>query len=316
MKIKALTIYLGSGGRAPQLYKDATKDLAYYLAANKIKVVYGGMSAGTMGVLADSVLEKKGNILGIIPTSIKDKDFALQGLIAENKMITVDSMWERKKLLIDNADAALALPGGYGTLDEIFEFLYWGLKGYHRKPLGLVNTNNYWTPLLDFIQLACKKGKLEKEALKFLYVDEDYQRLLNRMSKFIPKNAPAPLSGQETHISYIEEGNLQDTQAPIIIEDTGVENLYKLANALVLKQLSKISRSIGVYDKKRLFGQFKLWVYTAATNRFITPYCPDMAVYAEDRRLLEEMLKNHIHVSVELREKWEGISDTVYMAKR
>lgn len=316
MSLKSITVYLGSGGRAPQIFKDAARDLGYFLAENNIQTVYGGMAAGTMGILADSALEKGGDVLGVIPTSIKDKDFAHQKLIQMGKMITVDGMWERKKILVDHGDAAIAMPGGYGTLDEVFEFLYWGLKGFHNKAIGLVNIDNYWKPLLDFIQIACDKGELEKEALSLLFVDDDFERLIGKLSKYESKHPPRKLRGTETEISFIEESNLADTQEPIVIQDTSIASLYKLANALVLKQLSKITRSIGILDERRLFGQFKLWIYTAAVNRFITPYCPDMVLFAESQALLDLMVKNHIHMSVELREKWEGISETAYMAKR
>jgi hypothetical protein len=309
MKIKSLTVYLGSGGKAPQLYKDAAKQTGYYLAEHGYKTVYGGMSAGTMGILANAALEKGGDVLGVIPTNIKDKEFILQALVNANKMIVVESMWKRKKILVDEGDAAIALPGGYGTLDEIFEFLYWGLKGFHRKPLGLLNINNYWTPLMTFIEVACAAGELEKEALDFLYIDKDLDTLLDKMTRFTPESISERLVDKKTKISGIEEGNLADTQNPIIIQDTHIEELYKLANALVLKQLSKITRPIGVLDTKRLFGKLKLWIYTAAVNGFITPYCPDMAVFSEDEELLEMMIRNHIHVSVDLHEKWEGLKD-------
>ena len=110
-----------------------------------------------------------------------------------------------------------------------------------------------------------------------------------------------------SYISAIEESNLTDTQNPIIVHATNIEELYRLANALVLKQLNKVTRPIGVLDKDRLFGKLKLWIYTAAVNGFITPYCPDLAVFSEDEELLEMMIRNHIHVSVDLHEKWEGL---------
>mgnify|MGYP001391641029 CR=1 FL=1 len=115
------------------------------------------------------------------------------------------------------------------------------------------------------------------------------------------------LSDKTTYISAIEESNLTDTQNPIIVHATNIEELYRLANALVLKQLNKVTRPIGVLDKDRLFGKLKLWIYTAAVNGFITPYCPDLAVFSEDEELLEMMIRNHIHVSVDLHEKWEGL---------
>lgn len=308
MQIKSLTVYLGSGGKAPKLYKDAAKTLGHYLADNNYRTVYGGMSAGTMGILADAALEKNGDVLGVIPTNIRDKDFVHQALITANKMITVDNMWKRKKILIDEGDAAIALPGGYGTLDEIFEFLYWGLKGFHAKPLGLLNINGYWTPLLNFIETACEKGALEKTALAYLFVDDKIEPLLEKLSSFVaPKIEEKILSDKTTYISAIEESNLTDTQNPIIVHATNIEELYRLANALVLKQLNKVTRPIGVLDKDRLFGKLKLWIYTAAVNGFITPYCPDLAVFSEDEELLEMMIRNHIHVSVDLHEKWEGL---------
>tara|TARA_Y100001001_G_scaffold144038_1_gene149743 strand:- start:167 stop:880 length:714 start_codon:yes stop_codon:yes gene_type:complete len=221
-------------------------------------------------------------------------------------MIIVDGMWERKKILVDEGQAALALPGGYGTVDEVFEFLYWAQKGFHDKPIGLLNVDGYWSPLMDFLEAVYKAGELEKSVYERLIVEDDIDVLLDRLAKHNQGRDPAPLRGAKTHISKIEESNLMPTQNPVIIEDASIESLYRLANALVLKQLSKITRAIGVVDDDRLFAGLKLWIYTAATQRFITPYCPDMVVFADSRAALDAAIEHHIHVSVDLHEKWEG----------
>lgn len=305
MSIQSLTVYLGSGGKAPEMFKEEAQNFGAYLAQNNIRTVYGGMDAGTMGKLANGALSKGGDVLGVIPTSIKDRDFVHKLLLEQGKMIIVDGMWERKKILVDEGDAAIALPGGYGTIDEIFEFLYWGIKGYHNKPIGLLNINNYWTPLIDFIEHICAEGELEKQAMDALFIDDDPIALVQKLEEYSPRHEVKRIKGVETYISYIEESNLEPTQRPIVIEHTNVEEIYRLANALVLKQLNKITRPIGVYDKDRLFEKFKLWVYTAAADRFITPYCPEMAVYAEEREVLQQLIDMHIHVSVDLHEKWD-----------
>ena len=234
MNFKSLVIYLGSGGKAPDIYKNAAQNLGHYLAAQKIRTVYGGMSAGTMGILADSALSKGGDVLGVIPTSIRDADFVHHGLLAQDSMIVTEGMWERKKIMVDESDAAIALPGGYGTLDEILEFLYWGVKGFHNKPIGLLDINGYWEPFTAFIDDVTQNGDLIPDVSQFLFIDKTIEGLLEKMTTFNDRQQEKPLSSHKTDISAIEESNLEPTQNPVIIEDTKIENLYRLANGYCL----------------------------------------------------------------------------------
>ena len=320
MSIKHLTIYMGSGGKAPEIFKTSAKTVGQACAAKNIRVVYGGMDAGLMGIVANSALDKGGEVLGIIPTNIRDKNFVHQGLLDSDRMIIIDNMWERKKLLIDHGDAAIALPGGYGTLDEIFEFLYWAAKGFHNKAIGLLNIDGYWTPLLDFIQECCDRGDLDRNIYERLFIDTDFDALLAQLNIYTKANEEsikaAHLSEKTTEISRIENDNLHPSQEPVIITKTDIESLYRLANVIVLKQLGKVTRSVGILDKDRIFNKLKLWIYTAASNRFITPYCPDMPRFADNEDLLKAMLQNHIHISVDLHEKWEGIDENLRISEK
>lgn len=146
--IRRLCVYCGSSGSVDQVYRAAAQELGERLAAAGIGLVYGGGRVGLMGVLADAVLAKGGTTIGVIPTRLRDAELAHQG---STELIVTANMHERKRIMAERADAFAVLPGGIGTLDEMFEIVTWRHLGLHAKPIFLVDVAGYWQPLCSLL---------------------------------------------------------------------------------------------------------------------------------------------------------------------
>jgi uncharacterized protein (TIGR00730 family) len=142
--IRSLCVYCGSSGAVEALYRDAASELGAHLAQAGIALVYGGGRIGLMGLLADAALAAEGKVTGIIPSHLRDAEVAHRGV---TELVVVDSMHERKRLMAERADAFAILPGGIGTLDEMFEIVSWRQLRLHDKPIMLVDIGGYWSPL-------------------------------------------------------------------------------------------------------------------------------------------------------------------------
>ena len=159
-EITSVCVYCASSTGTNETIVAATKELGGLLAERGIRLVYGGGAVGLMGIVADTVLEAGGEVTGIIPVSLFPKEVAHQGC---TELITVDSMHERKRLMFDRSDAFIALPGGFGTLEEIAEVTTWGQIGMHDKPVGLLNIDGYWDGLLTFLGRAVDDQLLKEQ---------------------------------------------------------------------------------------------------------------------------------------------------------
>lgn len=146
--VKTICVFCGSRKGNDSEYARDARDLGHLLAKHQIGLVYGAGNIGLMGVVADACLEMAGRVTGVIPGKLVQKEVAHQGL---SELIVVQSMHERKALMAERADAFLALPGGFGTCDELFEILTWAQLGIHSKPVGLLNTAGFFDPLLHWI---------------------------------------------------------------------------------------------------------------------------------------------------------------------
>jgi uncharacterized protein (TIGR00730 family) len=153
--IRRLCVYCGSSGAVDQHYRDAASELGARLGAAGIGLVYGGGRVGLMGLLADAALAAGGEVIGIIPSRLRDAELAHTGA---TELVVVDSMHERKRLMAEAADAFAILPGGIGTLDEMFEILSWKQLGLHDKPILLADIAGYWTPLRDLLDHIVERG--------------------------------------------------------------------------------------------------------------------------------------------------------------
>jgi uncharacterized protein (TIGR00730 family) len=177
--VKRVLVFCGSSpGRKPE-YAAAAAELGRLLAARDLEVVYGGARVGLMGALADATLADRGTVIGVIPSRLVQHEIAHAGC---TKLHVVETMHERKALMAELADAVIALPGGSGTLDELFELFTWKQLGLHRKPIGLLDVAGYWQPLLGFLQHAVNERFLRAEYLEDLQVEGSAAGLLDRLA--------------------------------------------------------------------------------------------------------------------------------------
>src|SRR6201987_837910 len=153
--IRRLCVYCGSSGAVDRQYREAASELGARLAAAGIGLVFGGGRIGLMGLLADAALAGGGEVIGIIPSRLRDAELAHPGA---TELVVVKSMHERKRLMAEKADAFAVLPGGIGTLDEMFEILSWKQLGLHDKPILLVDVGGYWASLLALFEHIIDKG--------------------------------------------------------------------------------------------------------------------------------------------------------------
>ena len=176
--LKSLAIFCGSSAGFLPEYTAAAHDVRRFLASEGIELVFGGGKVGLMGVVADAALAAGGRVVGVIPRSIADRDIAHRGV---TELIVVETMHERKAIMADRAEAFVALPGGIGTLDELFEQWTWGLLGIHRRPCGLLNVSGYFDPLVALIGHMTAQGFLSQGHAGMLAVETAFPALVDRL---------------------------------------------------------------------------------------------------------------------------------------
>ncbi len=167
-------------------------ELGRLLGTNGLGLVYGGAQVGLMGAIADAALAHGSKVIGVIPRGLADIEVAHQSL---SRLIVVETMHERKALMAQEADAFVALPGGYGTLDEFFEILTWAQLGIHAKPCVLVNTGGYYDHLLKFLEVAIAEGFLKSKTFAYIHLVKDAGEALACMQKLwenVPNSHVAP----------------------------------------------------------------------------------------------------------------------------
>jgi uncharacterized protein (TIGR00730 family) len=176
-----ICVFCGSSSGVHIDYAQAAQAIGQLLCQRGIDLVYGGGNVGLMGVLADACLAKGGRVIGVIPQALVDEEVAHTGL---TELRVVSSMHERKSVMADLADAFVALPGGYGTWEELFEVLTWSQLGIQRKACGLLNVRGYYDPLLELANKAVAEGFLREVNRDLLLSDVDPARLLDRLSTY------------------------------------------------------------------------------------------------------------------------------------
>ncbi|MGH7604929.1 MAG: TIGR00730 family Rossman fold protein [Gemmatimonadaceae bacterium] len=181
--IRRLAVFCGSNPGARAEYMDATRAFGRLLARRGISVVYGGSSVGLMAALADSVGDELGDIIGVIPRMLVEREVANTAL---TDLRVVDSMHARKALMAELADGFVALPGGIGTLEEFFETWTWAQLGMHTKPCGLLNVAGYFDPLLEFLDHAVAEKFVRDAHRAMVIVESDPEKLLARFESYEP----------------------------------------------------------------------------------------------------------------------------------
>jgi len=186
MTLKRICVFCGSSPGADPEFARAAERLGALLAQRKIGLVFGGGRVGMMGYLARAALEHGGEVIGVIPRDLYEKKVAFTGL---SDLRVVGTMHERKAVMAGLADGFMALPGGLGTLEEIFEMLTWAQLGMHRKPCGLLNVGNYYTPLLAFLDQVLAQGFLDSTHRAMILDAETPEELLIRFAAYQPPAA-------------------------------------------------------------------------------------------------------------------------------
>ena len=181
--MQSICVFCGSNTGASAVYAEATRALAGALARAGLKLVYGGGSIGLMGVLADAALAAGVEVTGVAPRRLLEREVVHRNLTA---LHIVESMHERKAKMADLSDAFIGLPGGYGTLDELFEALTWTQLGYHRKPCGLLNVGRYFERLVDYLDHAVTERFLAREHRDMLLIEDDPDGLIARLRSARP----------------------------------------------------------------------------------------------------------------------------------
>jgi uncharacterized protein (TIGR00730 family) len=181
--MKKICVYCGSSPGARPGYLEAARALAQALVKRNIGLVYGGASVGIMGEIADTVLAQGGQVTGIIPQALKDKEISHTGL---TELIVVGSMHERKAMMADVSDGFIALPGGLGTFEELFEVLTWSQLGFHKKPCALLNVEGYYDHLSLFLDHAVKEQFVKDIHREMLLVESSAEKLLDLIDQYQP----------------------------------------------------------------------------------------------------------------------------------
>jgi uncharacterized protein (TIGR00730 family) len=176
--MKSIAVYCGASLGARPLYAQAARELARALVEHNIALVYGGGRVGLMGVIADEVLRLGGEATGVIPRALLEREVGHTGL---TRMFVVKDMHERKAMMSDLADGFIALPGGMGTLEELFEMLTWSQLGIHAKPVGLLNPDGFWDGLVNFVRHQHEQGFVRAQHLELMMVEPGAEALLRRL---------------------------------------------------------------------------------------------------------------------------------------
>jgi len=182
--MKSLCVYCGSNFNGDPILRNAIEELATVLVAEDIKLVYGGGSVGVMGVIADDILKKKGEVIGVIPQFLMDKEVGHKGL---TEMIITENMHQRKQKMADLSDGFVILPGGFGTLEEFFEVLTWLQLGLHAKPIGVLNVNAFYDALFTQLDVMVEHRFLKQTNRDLVFNETNAAVLIQKMQNFTAK---------------------------------------------------------------------------------------------------------------------------------
>ncbi|AWK06941.1 TIGR00730 family Rossman fold protein [Flavobacterium crocinum] len=186
--MKRITVFCASSFGTEKIYEEQAIALGKTLAEQNIELVYGGANVGLMGAVADGALNAGGKVIGVLPNFLRSKEIAHQNL---TELILVESMHERKTKMNDLCDGVIALPGGFGTLEELFEMLTWAQLGLHKKPIAILNVDGFYDSLIELLKTMTSKGLLKEVNREMLLISDNIDDLLHQM-----KNYTAPTVGK------------------------------------------------------------------------------------------------------------------------
>jgi uncharacterized protein (TIGR00730 family) len=179
--MKRISVFCGSSLGFEDIFRQEATQLGQTFAKRNIELVYGGTSIGLMGIVADGVLNRGGKVIGVLPNFLKSKEITHENL---TELFLVESMHDRKTKMNELCDGVIALPGGFGTLDELFEMLTWAQLGLHQKPIGILNIGGYYDSLIVFVQTMVDSGFLKKENQDMILISNNIDELLDKMENY------------------------------------------------------------------------------------------------------------------------------------
>ncbi|SNZ07055.1 TIGR00730 family Rossman fold protein [Cohaesibacter gelatinilyticus] len=181
--MKSICIFCGSNWGNREEYKQAASAISREIARRGYTLVYGGAGVGLMGACADAALAEGGKVIGILPEALKEKEVDHKGL---TELHLVSSMHERKAMMAELSDGFISIPGGAGTMDEMFEIWTWGMLGWHDKPSALMNVEGYYDDLIKFLDKTADEGFVRKAHREMLIIDTDAESILDQMENYQP----------------------------------------------------------------------------------------------------------------------------------
>ncbi len=187
MKITSVAVFCASSPGFDAVWAESARQVGAYLAKENITLVYGGGKVGLMGAVADAALAAKGKVIGVIPEFLDAKEIGHHGV---TELIVVETMHERKMKMSTLCDGIIALPGGFGTLEELFEMITWAQLGLHSKPVAILNVNGFYDHLITFIEQMVIAGLLKPENREMLLVSDNIADLLHKMQHYEAPNVP------------------------------------------------------------------------------------------------------------------------------
>lgn len=181
--MKSIAVYCGSSEGSNKNFMIKAHELGVAIAKHRMNLVYGGARVGLMGTVADGALSVGGSVTGVLPRFLAEKELQHMSL---TETFLVDTMHQRKAMMSELADGFITLPGGFGTMEELFEMLTWAQLALHKKPIGLLNVDGYYDSLVQFIADMSKNGLLKQEHAALLIVNDNIEELIHRMQEFVP----------------------------------------------------------------------------------------------------------------------------------
>lgn len=184
--MKSIAVFCASSNGASPIHLTTAYELGKYLAVNNYELIYGGASVGCMGSLAKGCMENGGRVIGVLPHFLNKREVAATHV---SELIMVKSMHERKLKMHELSDGIITLPGGYGTMEELFEMMTWGQLGLHEKPIAILNTNDFYTPLLQQFKVMEKEEMVQTRFVEMILVDDKIDLLVQQMEDYQPPKA-------------------------------------------------------------------------------------------------------------------------------
>lgn len=179
--MKSIAVFCASSNGASPIHLKTAYQLGKFLAENDYQLIYGGASVGCMGALAKGSMENGGTVIGVLPHFLNKREVAATHV---SELIMVESMHERKLKMHELSDGIITLPGGYGTMEELFEMMTWGQLGLHQKPMAILNTNSFYTPLISQLKVMEKEEMVQSRFVEMIIVDENIPQLIHKMENY------------------------------------------------------------------------------------------------------------------------------------